>query len=309
MAKSEPTLETAIRAFGVHLEDERNLSPHTKRNYLADLRQFREFLEESGLEPSAGPGRIDAMMIRSFLGSLYRQKAKRTTVSRKVAALRSFFNFLVRQGRIRKSPAETVQSPRTEKHLPVSLSVDEMFSLLSVDFGSGAAGARDRAILELLYSSGVRVGELKGLNLGDVDAGRGIMKVRGKGKKERIVPVGAPALNALSAYLLKRGELMKGRAEKDREALLFVSRLGTRLTERSVARLLEKYVRASGVQKKVGPHKMRHSFATHLLDAGADLRTIQELLGHESLSTTQKYTAVSVSRLMEVYDKAHPKAK
>jgi integrase/recombinase XerC len=202
-----------------------------------------------------------------------------------------------------------VQSPRTDKYLPVSLSVDEVFSLLKVSFEDDPAGRRDRAILELLYSSGVRVGELTGLNLGDIDLDQGVMKVRGKGKKERIVPVGRPALSALSAYLVKRKELIRAGAENYLEAPIFVNRRGTRLTERSVARIVEKYIRMSGVNKRVGPHTLRHSFATHLLDAGADLRVIQELLGHASLSTTQKYTAVSVSRLMEVYDKSHPKAK
>ena len=309
MTKGGTTLEKLIGEFGTHLETERNLSPHTKRNYLVDLNQFRGFLEGQDLLPGGRLDQIDHMAIRSFLSSLYRKKAKRSTVSRKVAALRSFFNFLVRRGRIKQSPAEMVQSPRTDKYLPVSLSVDEVFSLLNVSFGDEPAGRRDRAILELIYSSGVRVGELTGLNLGDVDLDQGVMKVRGKGKKERIVPVGKPAISALSAYLQKRKALIRARAENYLEAPIFVNRRGTRLTERSVARIVEKYIRISGVNKRVGPHTLRHSFATHLLDAGADLRVIQELLGHESLSTTQKYTAVSVSRLMEVYDKSHPRAK
>ncbi len=309
MTKGDTTLEKLIGEFGVHLESERNLSPHTKRNYLIDLNQFRGFLEGQELLPRGRLDQIDHMVIRSFLSSLYRNKTKRSTVSRKVAALRSFFNFLVRRGRVRQSPAEMVQSPRRDKYLPVSLSVDEVFSLLKVAFGDDPAGRRDRAILELIYSSGVRVGELTGLNLGDVDLGQGVMKVKGKGRKERIVPVGKPAISALSAYLQKRKALVRARAENYLEAPIFVNRLGTRLTERSVARIVEKYIRMSGVNKRVGPHTLRHSFATHLLDAGADLRVIQELLGHESLSTTQKYTAVSVSRLMEVYDKSHPRAK
>lgn len=309
MAKGGTTLEKLIEEFGTHLESERNLSPHTKRNYLIDLKQFRGFLEGQDVLPGVRLDQIDHMVIRSFLSSLYRNKTKRSTVSRKVAALRSFFNFLVRRGRVRQSPAEMVQSPRKDKYLPVSLSVDEVFSLLKVTFGDYPAGRRDRAILELIYSSGVRVGELTGLNLGDVDLDQGVMKVRGKGKKERIVPVGKPAISALSAYLQKRKALIRTRAENYLEAPIFVNRLGTRLTERSVARIVEKYIRVSGVNKRVGPHTLRHSFATHLLDAGADLRVIQELLGHESLSTTQKYTAVSVSRLMEVYDKSHPRAK
>ncbi len=309
MTGKRTELEKAIREFGVHLGQERNLSRHTIRNYRADLNQFREYIEGQDALSVDRLDRIDPMVIRSFLSSLYRKKMKRVTVSRKVATLRTFFNYLVRSGRIRQSPAEMVQSPRTDKYLPVSLSVDEMFSLLKAPFRDDPAGCRDRAILELIYSSGIRVGELTALNLGDIDPHRGLMKVRGKGKKERIVPVGGPALSALSAYLAKRGAWIRGGAENYLEAPIFVNRRGTRLTERSVARIVEKYIRMSGVNKRVGPHTLRHSFATHLLDAGADLRVIQELLGHESLSTTQKYTAVSVRRLMEVYDKSHPRAK
>jgi integrase/recombinase XerC len=309
MTGKHTALEKVIGEFGAHLENERNLSRHTIRNYLTDLSQFRAFVEEQDLLSGGRLDQIDPLVIRSFLSSLYRRKTKRSTVSRKVAALRTFFGYLVRCGRIRQSPAEMVQSPRTDKYLPVSLSVDEVFSLLKVTFEDDPAGRRDRAILELIYSSGVRVGELTGLNLGDVDPDRGLMKVRGKGKKERIVPVGRPALSALSAHLAKRREWVRDGAENYLEAPIFLNRRGTRLTERSVARVVEKYIRMSGVNKRVGPHTLRHSFATHLLDAGADLRVIQELLGHESLSTTQKYTAVSVNRLMEVYDKSHPRAK
>jgi integrase/recombinase XerC len=309
MTTKQTQLQKVIGEFGTHLENERNLSRHTIRNYLADLNQFREFVEDQDVPSGGKLDQIDPLVIRSFLSSLYHRRTKRTTVSRKVAALRTFFSYLVRCGRIRQSPAEMVQSPRTDKYLPVSLSVDEVFSLLKVTFGDDTAGCRDRAILELIYSSGIRVGELTGLNLGDVDPDRGLVKVRGKGKKERIVPVGKPALSALSAYLARRGEWVRAGVENYLEAPMFVNRRGTRLTERSVARIVEKYIRMSGVNKRVGPHTLRHSFATHLLDAGADLRVIQELLGHESLSTTQKYTAVSVSRLMEVYDKSHPRAK
>jgi integrase/recombinase XerC len=201
-----------------------------------------------------------------------------------------------------------VQIPKADKYLPVFLSVDKMFALLGVKFEPNALGMRDRAIIELLYSSGIRVGELAGLNMIDIDFAGGLLKVKGKGRKERIVPVGGPALSALEAYLKKREELIKGRVEHYPEAPVFLNRTGTRLTTRSVGRIIDKYVALSGVNRKISPHVLRHTFATHLMDAGADLRVIQELLGHESLSTTQKYTSVSVDRLIEIYDKTHPRA-
>ncbi len=305
-------MEKAIRDFEVHMKVVRNLSPHTRRNYLADLRQFKEYLERNNIsagESGEGFVGIDHLVIRAFLGSLYRRKIKKVTISRKVATLRSFFKYLLREGRISNNPAEMVQAPQADKYLPVFLSVDEMFSLLDVKFKQDALGLRDRAMMELLYSSGVRVSELTGLNIDDIDFTQSQMLVRGKGKKERIVPVGTLALTAVNNYIERRGELTKKKVEAHIEKPLFVSRIATRLTPRSVGRIIDKYVRMSGINRKIGPHTLRHTFATHLMDAGADLRIIQELLGHESLSTTQKYTSVSVNRLIEVYDKAHPKAK
>ena len=307
-------MEKAIEAFEAHLAAERNLSPHTRRGYLADLGQFRAFLVENGLIPAGAGGpdqlaAIDHMAVRSFLGSLVRRKARKVTIVRKVAALRTFFNYLIREGRIRVNPAEMVQAPRAEKYLPAFLPVEEMFSLLSLSFPDDVAGLRDRAMLELFYSSGIRVSELTGLNRGDVDMQQGLVKVRGKGKKERIVPVGGQALRSLQQYLVKRSEWARKARASEGDPPLFLSRSGSRVTPRSVARIIDRYVLRSGISKKVSPHTLRHSFATHLLDAGADLRAIQEMLGHESLSTTQKYTSVSVAKLMEIYDKAHPKAK
>jgi integrase/recombinase XerC len=202
-----------------------------------------------------------------------------------------------------------VQAPKAEKYLPTFLLVEEMFSLLNLKFAGDAAGIRDRAMLELFYSSGMRVGELTGLNLGDIDFGQSLVKVRGKGKKERIVPVGEQALRSVQEYLAGRNEFLQKQQGSEADPPLFLSRSGRRITPRSVARIVDRYVLQSGISKKVSPHTLRHSFATHLLDAGADLRAIQELLGHENLSTTQKYTSVSVAKLMEIYDKAHPKAK
>jgi len=298
-------MENAIKDFSAHIDVERNLSYHTKRNYLSDLRQFREFLLKSGVNK---PSDVDQTVIRAFLASLYRGKIKKVTVSRKVASLRAFFKFLLREGRIKHNPAQTVQAPKADRHLPSFLSIDEIFSLMGVAFEADVSGLRDRAIIEFLYSAGVRVGELTGLNVADVDFSSGLVKVRGKGRKERIVPVGQPALSALREYLDGR-PVGKGAApDSFTGAPLFLNRSGSRLTPRSVRRIIDKYITLSGIGRKISPHALRHTFATHLMDAGADLRVIQELLGHESLSTTQKYTSVSVTRLMDVYDKSHPRA-
>ncbi len=302
-------LEQAIQEFDRHMAVERNLSDQTRKSYLSDLRQFRAFLESHG-ESAEGRDDIptDPMLIRSFLASLYREKLRKVTVSRKVAALRSFYRYLLREGRVRFNPAEIMQLPRCEKYIPVVLSVDEVLSLLRVNFSGDAKGLRDRAIIELFYSAGIRLSELTGLNIGDVDFAGGLIRVRGKGRKERIVPVGTPAFQAVEAYLNRRAEPeVRGRQKGSAEPL-FLSSRGMRMNPRGVARVVERVVRESGIGRKISPHALRHTFATHLLDAGADLRSIQEMLGHRSLSTTQKYTTVSVSRLMEVYDRSHPRA-
>lgn len=306
-------MENATRAFGAHIEIERNLSPHTKRSYLSDLRQFQDFLSENNISAKEdGDDRvihIDQTTIRAFLAFLYRKKIKKVTISRKISSLRAFFKYLLREGRVKNNPAEMIQTPKVEKYLPTFLSVDEAFSLTGIEFKDDVFGLRDRATIELFYSSGIRVSELTGLNVDDIDWNSSLVKIRGKGKKERIIPVGEPALEALKSYVRKRDELLKKNLTNDINTPLFLNKSGTRITTRSVGRLLDKYVSLSGINKKIGPHVLRHTFATHLMDGGADLRVIQELLGHESLSTTQKYTSTSVSRLMEVYDKAHPKAK
>jgi len=297
----------AVKEFGIYLEVERNLSHHTRRSYLADLAQFREFLLAHGVD---GPSDVDQGAIRTFLASLYRGKSKKATISRKVASLRAFFAFLLRKGVVRYNPAQMVQAPKGDKYLPSFLNIDEMFSLLKVEFASGEYGLRDRAIIEFLYSTGVRVSELTGLNVEDVDFSQALAKVRGKGKKERIIPVGIPALSALKEYLHARpGGAGANTLETHGPSALFLNRAGSRLTPRSIRRIIDKYMARGGIGKKISPHALRHTFATHLMDAGADLRAIQELLGHESLSTTQKYTSVSVARLMEVYDKSHPRAR
>lgn len=299
-------LEQAITGFGRHLQVERNLSAHTKAAYLTDLEQFRTFL--AGTESSAETIPTDPLVIRAFLASLHREKLRKVTISRKVAALRSFYRYLLREGTAAVNPAELIQLPRCEKYIPVVLSADEMVALLQVNFAADAAGCRDRAMIELFYSAGIRLSELTGLNLEDVHFSEGLIKVRGKGRKERIVPFGEPARQAIDVYLRKRPELLAKPAGGTAEEALFLSTRGRRMNPRGVARVVEKVVGQSGIGRKISPHALRHTFATHLLDAGADLRSIQEMLGHRSLSTTQKYTSVSVSRLMEIYDRAHPRA-
>ena len=303
-------LEQAIGGFGRYMKVERNLSSHTREGYLTDLKQFRTFLEGTDLKsvPSTGAIPTDPLVIRSFLASLYREKFRKVTISRKVAALRSFYRYLLREGVVAVNPAELVQLPRCEKYIPVVLSADEMLALLQVKFAEDAAGRRDRAMIELFYSAGIRLSELTGLNLEDIRFQEGLVKVRGKGRKERIVPFGRPALQAIEAYLQKRPELRKEGTDEEGEEALFLSTRGKRMNPRGVSRVVEWVVRESGIGRKISPHALRHTFATHLLDAGADLRSIQEMLGHKSLSTTQKYTSVSVSRLMEIYDRAHPRA-
>ncbi len=304
--KKMDDLEKAIEDFEKYMELERNFSPHTILSYRTDLRQFRQFIADFHLsverEKKGQAMHVEPSIIRAFLSFLYKNNVRKTSISRKIATLRSFFKYLVREGKAEFNPAEMVQAPRAEKYLPTFLPVDEVFSLMKAPFNDDWMGLRDRAIIEFLYSSGIRAGELVALNLEDVDLEAGLMKIRGKGKKERVVPVGTPALNAAKEYLAKR------RAAAGYGLPYFINRSGSRLTTRTVERLVDKYVMLSGLKRKIGPHSLRHSFATHLMDAGADLRVIQEMLGHESLSTTQKYTTLSISRLMEVYDKAHPRA-
>jgi integrase/recombinase XerC len=301
-----------IQQFIRYLSLEKNASPHTCRAYRRDLEGFEAFLKGLGMYPSpAGTVEIekaDRMAIRKYLSFLHR-KNKKSSIARKISTLRSFFRYLIREQVIPSNPAKSVSTPKVEKTLPTTLSVDEAFRLMEspksiLEKSSDASkenALRDRAILELLYSSGLRVSELVGLNLNQLDLDLGSVRVMGKGRKERIVPVGVKAVEALKAYLEERGVLKV-------DDPLFINSFGGRLTARSVGRLIKKYTRHSGIFRKVSPHSLRHTFATHLLDAGADIREIQEMLGHSSLSTTQRYTHVSMGKLMEVYDKAHPRS-
>ena len=306
-------MKELIERFLEHLRVERNASAHTLRSYASDLEQFRSFLWSAGFHRDEKKGdiraeKIDHLAIRAYLSRLYREH-KKSSLARKLAAQRSFFRYLVDEGLITRSPAEIVATPKQEKNLPSFLSVDEVFALVEKPDRATPWGARDRAILETLYSCGIRVSELVGLSDGDADFQLGIVRVYGKGRKERIVPIGGKAIEALRAYLPRRDEVLARRKKSGPRAPLFINPRGTRLTARSVARILQKHVLQSGLLRKVSPHALRHTFATHLLDAGADLRAIQEMLGHVSLSTTQRYTHVSMDKLMEVYDKAHPSAK
>jgi len=305
-------VKNLISAFIESLATEKGFSENTCRSYRHDLEEFFTFLTESqpvgkARARSDDPieiDRVDGITIRGFLGYLHKRN-KKTTIARKLSTLRSFFKFLVRRGVTEDNPAETILTPKQEKTIPNYLPVDEMFRLLDSIHSNSILDLRNRAIFETLYSCGIRVSELVGLNTSDVDFGQALIRVFGKGGKERIVPIGKKALGAITNYRQKLKEKRKISSKLD--GPLFLNKNMGRLTARSVARILDKLVTACGLLTPVSPHTLRHTFATHMLDAGADLRVVQELLGHMSLSTTQKYTHVSIDRLMETYDKAHPR--
>lgn len=293
-------MKNEIDRFCSYLATERNVSPHTLRAYRTDLELFWQFLGRS-VAPEPGVDQVDHLLVRRYLASLHQHLAK-SSIGRKLAAIRAFFKYLVREGIVTKNPAELIATPKKAKTLPYHLNIDEVTALVEAPNEGSLLSLRDRAILETLYSCGIRVSELTGLDVGGVDLAELLVKVLGKGGKERIVPLGSYAATALAAYLSARGG-------PSPDAPLLTNARGGRLTSRSVARIVDKYIRQLAAMKKISPHTLRHTFATHLLEGGADLRAIQELLGHASLSTTQKYTHVSIDRLMEVYDKAHPKAR
>ena len=285
--------------FIEYLRVERNMSLHTLRAYDQDLRGFEQFLATQDLSPEIEE--IDAPMLRNYLAWLHKASARRTTIHRKLSALRGFFRFLVHQQVVKSNPAEMIFAPRLERRLPKVLTVDEVFQLLdAIEWGDSLADLRDHAAFELLYACGLRVEELVHLDVPDVSFPQKLVRVFGKGRKERLVPVGSRALTALRVYL-DRGAMNSG--------ALFPGRGSTRMNPRTVERRLERRMLQAGITKHASPHTLRHSFATHLLDGGADLRAIQELLGHASLAATQRYTQVSLQKLMEVYDSAHPRSK
>ena len=304
-------MDDLIERYVTYLRYERNASPHTIRNYESDLQQFRDYLKGGNLDGTVDVHSIDALRIRGFLAHLFAREKKKTSIARKLAAVRAFYKFLAREGVLTANPAATVSTPKLDKTLPRIMTEEEINTFLD-RLGKAVPDGepmmrRDRAMLELLYASGLRVSELVGLDLRSVSFGDSILLVRGKGRKERIVPFGSKAKKALEDYLPVREKIMV-EAKKRGQPALFLNLKGERLTTRSVDRLLKKYVRAFGPNVKTSPHSMRHAFASHLLTEGADLRAIQEMLGHRSLATTQKYTQVSIKQLIEVYDKTHPKA-
>jgi integrase/recombinase XerC len=303
-------MENHIKDFQIYLKVQRNVSEHTLKAYIADVEEFNSFLQRNDIKKKSDAIiDVEPETIRTYLSHLYREKVKKVTVNRKVSSLRSFYKYLLRTGKIKNNPAEMVQTPKIEKYMPTFLSVDETFQLLDAQSDNSVSGLRDHAMLELFYSSGLRLSELAGLNVTDFDFSQALVKLRGKGKKERIVPVGKQALQAIDEYIKKTAEVRKKNDDNVFKNPLFLNIRGERITARSIARIVDATTVKSGIGRKISPHSLRHSFATHLLNAGADLRSIQELLGHESLSTTQKYTAVNINRMMEVYDKAHPRAK
>lgn len=331
-------MKASVGKFLEYLRSVRNASPHTITNYGKDLEQFQTYLAPPGMAP-VRLNKIDHRLIREYVGHLHENGLEKSSIARKLAALRSFFKYCVREGLLKENPARLVPTPKLPKRIPSVLSAEEMGGFLDQLAGiqssadrrkgkrTGATEAahagplvktenglllrRDRAILELLYAAGLRVSELTGLNLVDMDTNEQMVRVIGKGRKERIVPYGAKAAEALALYWPVREKLLadnRGGEGKASPEAVFLNYMGRRLTQRSVGRMVKKYVRLVNINWDLHPHSLRHAFATHLLADGADLRAIQELLGHASLSTTQKYTHASIRQLMDIYDKAHPHA-
>jgi integrase/recombinase XerC len=294
-----------LEDFLRYLKVERQMSPHTLRNYRLDLSQFLDFLTPEGEEPILEE--VNYRQLRAFLAHSLKGRSK-TTVARKLSALRTFFKYLQRQGVLAQNPAKLAPSPKVGKNLPHFLTVDEVFHLLGQAQGDEFGPRRDRAILEVFYAGGLRLSELAGLSLGDLDRKEGVVRVWGKGAKERLAFLGDAALKALSAYLPLRELLLDGKGRLG-EAALFLNFRGGRLSARGVARVVEKWARQAGLSGALTPHGLRHSFATHLLEGKADLRAVQELLGHASISSTQRYLHLNLDYIMEEFDKAHPRSK
>jgi tyrosine recombinase XerC len=286
-------MDRLIERFVRYLEIEKNYSGHTVLNYRLDLDDFLKFLGESPIES------VDYLLLRKYLALLKEKKLGSRSMARHLSALRSFFKFLTREGFLKSNPILSVASPKLDKHLPQFLTEEEVFRLIDSSLPKDEMGLRDRAILETFYSTGMRISELVGLSEDDLDFIGGVVKLKGKGKKERIAPIGDKAISSLREYLEKR---------KKQTSAVFLNKRGTRITDRGVRNIVGKYLKLSGMKPGVSPHTLRHSFATHLLNRGADLRTVQELLGHANLSTTQIYTHLTTEKLKNVYDKAHPRA-
>lgn len=294
----------ALAEFLRHLGVEKNSSAHTVKSYREDLTQALGFFQERLGTKDVRPVQLTTRLLRAYLAWLHEQNYARSTIARRLAAVRSWCRFLCRQGMLSSNPALGLRGPRQDKKLPQFLGQEQMAVLLSAPDGETPLVLRDRALLETLYSAGLRVSELVGLDVSDLDLDAGLCTVRGKGRRERLAMLGPPCVEALHAWMAVRSAVARGASP----GAVFLNRNGTRLSTRSVARLLEKYLKTLGMEADASPHTVRHSFATHLLDAGADIRSVQELLGHRSLGTTQIYTHVTTQRLRDSYDKAHPRA-
>ncbi len=303
----ENTLTTAINyqeAFVNYLRYERNMSPETIRAYEKDLHQFIRFFSKGDGVP-VHPAEISSLQVREYLAALREKNYQKTTVVRKLATIRSFYKFLLKKGYTSQNPLLEIQTPKVDKRLPHFLAVEEVEKLLSAPQGTSFQSIRDRSILEVLYSTGLRVSELTALNVSDIDITGEIIKARGKGRRERIMPIGKPALECVRKYIEVRAAVPRIN-ESDPDAL-FLNRFGDRLSSRSIRKILDKYIRITGLNEKTSPHTLRHSFATHLLNRGANLRMVQELLGHKHLSTTQIYTHVTTQAMKTAFDEAHPR--
>jgi len=301
------SLRQAIERFVRYLEHERRASPHTVAAYGRDLEQLARFVEEQ-LGGTPTPKQVDTFLLRKWLGMLARQ-ATPSTIGRKLAAVRTFGSWMVERGELTSDPAAQLQNPKVSRPLPAFLNMEAAASVVETPTSQSPAGLRDRAMLELLYGAGLRVSELVGLDLHSIDFGDASVRVLGKGNKERVIPLGAPALASLRAYLEARPNLRHAKTGMQDETALFLTERGARIGVRAVQRLVHRYGQLGAGRADLHPHALRHSCATHMLEGGADLRAIQEMLGHASLATTQRYTHVSIEQLMQVYDRAHPLAK
>jgi integrase/recombinase XerC len=299
-------MQAAVTRFLRFLNVERNAASLTIKSYREDLAALVDYLQQAyGRLPA--PGEITPLDLRGYVSAMHEAGYAKTSVSRRLASLRTFYKFAQREGLASSNPAKPLRNPRKDRKLPHFLSTDEIGLLLTAPPATSNQGMRDRAILETMYSAGLRVSEVVGMNDGDLDLGEGLVRIRGKGRRERFSPLGSFALKALTRWLGKR--TLSPKEPTNELAPIFTNRFGRRLTTRSVARMLEKYLKTSGLDLRTTPHTLRHSFATHLLDRGADIRSVQELLGHKSLVTTQIYTHVSTAGLRAVYERAHPRAK
>jgi integrase/recombinase XerC len=300
-------MRQAVERFLTYLKVERNASDLTVKSYREDLTALADYLAEGRSGRCPEPGEVTAMELRGYVSALHEAGYAQTTIARRLASLRSFFRFGQREGWVANNPAKPLRNPRKPRRLPHFLSTEDIGRLLVAPSNSDPMGLRDRAILETMYSAGLRISETVGLDQSDLDFEAGILRVRGKGRKERLAPIGSYAVQALRRWLAVRR--VSPREPQGPQSPVFVNKFGRRLTTRSVARMLQKYLRITGLDSRTTPHSLRHSFATHLLDRGADIRSVQELLGHKSLVTTQIYTHVSTTGLREAYQKAHPRAQ